>query len=186
MAKKEEQGKVTLERTYIIPLSRELLKVPYYRKAKKAVRTVRAFMQKHMKSPDVLIGRHLNMKLWQHGIKNPPKNVKVSATKDDKGVVRVELFGAPIDAPKKKEEKKTAKPAQDIKPVSEKTEQKESQQEKAQEMEKEDVKELKKELPKRQHHAKKQPKEPHTEEMHPRAPAQSAQSPPHPAHRARH
>src|SRR3989338_6839017 len=101
MAKKEqkqEAGKA-LERVYTIPRSRELLKVPYYRKAKKAGRVVRAFLEKHMKSNDVKIGRHLNMKIWEHGIKNPPKNIKVTASKDASGVVKAELFGA-VDKPK--------------------------------------------------------------------------------------
>ena len=106
---KEESSKVVLERTYTIPLSRELLKVPAYKKAKKAVRTVQAFIRKHMKAEKVLVGQHLNMKLWEHGIKNPPKNIKVTTTKDDKGVVRVELFGAPKEEPKKESKVKPAK-----------------------------------------------------------------------------
>src|SRR3989338_1810706 len=90
---KQETGKA-LERTYTIPLSRELLKVPYYRKAKKAGRVVRAFIEKHMKSDNVKIGRHLNMKIWENGIKNPPKNIKVTVSKDSTGMVKAELFGA--------------------------------------------------------------------------------------------
>src|SRR3989344_4468825 len=100
MAKKKEESKQVLERTYNIPLRRETLKAPPYRKAKKAARAVREFLQKHMKSDNVLIGRYLNMKLWEHGMKNPPHHVKVVATKDDKGKVVAELVGAPKDVPK--------------------------------------------------------------------------------------
>jgi len=92
-----------LERTYTIPLRREYLKTPKYRRAKKAVRAVREFMQKHMKTEEVLIGPKLNMALWANGIRNPPHHVKVNATKNNEGEVRVELFGFEF---KKKEIKK--------------------------------------------------------------------------------
>ena len=94
-----------LDRTYTIPLRREYMKVPKYRRAKKAVRAVREFMQKHMKSEDVLVGPKLNMAIWARGIKNPPHHVKVSAIKNDDGEVRVELFGFEF---KKKEPKAKA------------------------------------------------------------------------------
>lgn len=96
-----------LERTYVIPLRREYLKVPKYRRAKKAVRGVREFIIKHMKSEDVLLGPKLNMSIWARGIKNPPSQVKVSAIKNDEGQVRVELLGFEFvkkEAKKKKEE----------------------------------------------------------------------------------
>ncbi len=174
MAKKEqkqEAGKA-LERTYTIPLSRELLKVPYYRKAKKAGRVVRAFLEKHMKSTDVKIGRHLNMKIWENGIKNPPKNIKVTASKDASGVVKAELFGA-VDKLReskmkpKKGEAKTGAPAT----LEAKTEEKDAKAEKAAEVEKEEIKELKKELPIKQHHDPHvQPKEHEKQDIQQRAP----------------
>ncbi|HIH92184.1 TPA: hypothetical protein HA281_05250 [Candidatus Woesearchaeota archaeon] len=176
---KEESSKVVLERTYTIPLSRELLKVPAYKKAKKAVRTVQAFIRKHMKAEKVLVGQHLNMKLWEHGIKNPPKNIKVTTTKDDKGVVRVELFGAPKEEPKKESKVKPAKKIveAEAKPLEEAVagkaggeKPKEAREEEAEKDEKEDIAEQKKELSQTHHHAPKQPKEAHFEDIHPRAP----------------
>lgn len=101
-----------LERTYIIPLRREILKVPKYKRAQKAVKAVRIFLMKHMKSDDVKIGRYINLKLHEHGRKNPPVRVNVKAIKDSKGVVRAELVGAPEEKIKeetKKEEKKEIK-----------------------------------------------------------------------------
>ncbi len=167
----KEDFKVVLERTYTIPLSRELLKVPAYKKAKKAVRTVQAFIKKHMKAEKVLVGQHLNMKLWENGIKNPPKNIKVITTKDDKGTVWVELFDLPKEK-LKKEPKTKAKKVVDVeaKPVEEKSEQKAEQAKKAEEQEKEEIQELKKELPKAHHHAQKQPKVPVPQENRQQAP----------------
>lgn len=93
MAKKETNP-ITLERTYTIPLRREFLKVANWRRTEKAVTAVKEFMVRHMKSKNVKIGKAVNEELWKHGIKNPPHHIKVIATKDDKGMVKVELFGA--------------------------------------------------------------------------------------------
>ncbi len=82
-----------LERIYTIPLRKQAMKVPMYRRAKKAVRTVREFLSKHMKSDDVRLGSMLNLELWKRGMKNPPMIIKVTAVKDDKGAVKAELFG---------------------------------------------------------------------------------------------
>jgi large subunit ribosomal protein L31e len=97
---------MALERTYTIPLRKGWLKAARYRRAKKAVNTVKEFLVRHMKSDDVRLGTHLNLEIWKHGMKNPPSRVKVNVSKDDKGVVRAELFGAPKFEEKKAEEKK--------------------------------------------------------------------------------
>ena len=98
--KKEEASKTILERVYTIPLRRETQKVPPFRKANKAAKTVREFISKHMKSDNVLIGKYLNLKLWERGAKSPPHHIKVNAVKDDKGKVFVELVDAPKEKPK--------------------------------------------------------------------------------------
>ncbi len=97
----------TLERTYIIPLRKQVNKSPMYKRAKKAVTTVRNFLEKHMKSDDVKLGGMINRMLWKQGIKNPPGKIKVTAVKDDKGIVKAELFGHTYVEKKKvvKEEK---------------------------------------------------------------------------------
>lgn len=177
MAKKEETSKIILERTYNIPLRSETLKAPSYRKAKKAINAVRGFIFQHMKSSDIKIGKYLNLKIWEHGIKNPPHHVKITAAKDDKGKVFVELVGAPKEEPKA-EEKKTGKKTE-TKPESKveaefkeiKEESKENKEEKAEaakEIEKEEINEMKKEYPKM--HAPKMPSQPKNQQVHPTAP----------------
>ncbi len=96
---------MVLERTYTIPLRKGWLKAPRYRRAKKAVNTVKEFLIRHMKSEDVRLGTHLNLEIWKHGMQNPPSRVKVNVSKDDKDVVRAELFGAKIE--RKVKEKKS-------------------------------------------------------------------------------
>lgn len=179
MAKKEEKSKPVLERVYTIPLRRETLKVPFYKKANKAAKAVREFISKHMKSDDLVIGKYLNMGIWSHGMKNPPHHVKVNAVKDDKGKVFVEL----VDAPKEKEkveekksvkkEEKTIKEAEFKEKPEEKLEKeveeiKEEKAEEAKKIEKEEIKELSKEHPKQ--HKPKMPAKPRMQEARPTAP----------------
>lgn len=97
MAKQEK----LLERTYTIPLRREFLKVAKWKRSNKAVRAAKQFLQRHMKSENVRLGMSINELLWSQGNKNPPPRVKVIATKDEKGLVKAELFGF-----KTKEEKR--------------------------------------------------------------------------------
>lgn len=103
------------ERTYTIPLRKEWLRTGHYRRTKRAVNAIRSFLVKHMKAEpeNVKLGRHLNLEMWKHGIKNPPGKIKVNVTKDDKGIVKAELFGAPKETPKveKAPAKKPAAPA---------------------------------------------------------------------------
>jgi ribosomal protein L31E len=104
-----------IERTYTIPLRREWLKSVKYKRAKKAVRAIREFLMRHMKVEEmdnIKLGKYLNLILWSHGIKNPPSRVKVNVIKDDKGIVRAEIVGAPVEKKKEEKPKKGAKPGE--------------------------------------------------------------------------
>ncbi|MFA6461557.1 MAG: 50S ribosomal protein L31e [Candidatus Woesearchaeota archaeon] len=114
----EKADKILLERTYNVPLRKGYLKAPNWKRTNKAVNTLREFLAKHMKSENVKISKALNDKLWLHGIKNPPHHVKVTVTKDEKGVVRAELFGAKETAAKKAKNKTEKKKAPVKKEVS--------------------------------------------------------------------
>ncbi|HLC62345.1 MAG TPA: 50S ribosomal protein L31e [Candidatus Nanoarchaeia archaeon] len=177
MAKKEEAPKIVLERNYNIPLRIATLKSPFHKKAKKAISTVKIFISKHMKTKEVKIGQFLNLKIWEHGMRNPPNLVKVTATKDDKGVVFVELVGAPKPQPKveetkksgKKESKPEGKVEAEFKEIKEETKEiKEEKAEEAKEIQKEEIKEMQKEHPKM--HPPKMPSQPKVSQTHPTAP----------------
>lgn len=105
-----------MERTYIVPLRKEWLKAPKYRRAKKATTALREFIAKHMKAEVVRILPDLNVAVWSRGMKNPPHKIKINVIKDDKGIVVAQLFGKPFEQPKveekptKKAVKKAAKP----------------------------------------------------------------------------
>jgi len=89
--KKQEEAKAGLERVYTIPLRRDIIKKPVYQRSNKAVRLIKEFMVKHMKSDKILIDHKVNELVWARGAKNPPGKVKVKAVKDSDGKVRVLL-----------------------------------------------------------------------------------------------
>ena len=97
--KKNEAPKIELEREYIVPLKKGSLNVPRYRRAKKAVKTLKEFLARHMRVENrdlrkVKIDIYLNNELWFRGIKKPANKIKVKAVKRD-GIVYVELAEVP-------------------------------------------------------------------------------------------
>jgi large subunit ribosomal protein L31e len=100
-----------IEREYIIPLRRRWKIVPRYQRANKAVKAIKEFLVRHMKIRDrdlnkIKIDRYLNETLWQRGIKNPPKKIKVLAVKEG-DIVKVSAVELPknIKFKKLREEK---------------------------------------------------------------------------------
>jgi len=185
MAKKEEEPKTVLERTYNVPLRRRFRYVPQYKKAKKAVTTLKVFLIKHMKPASdekgriqLKIGKYLNDALWKHGMKNPPHHIKITATKNDKGVVFAELEGAPVAKPKEEKGKKTKEEKKEVK----KEETKEKKEVKPKESSKEEVKEEKPKAKEKAPEVKKEepkteaPKEPKPEEKEGKSPQSSSEA----------
>lgn len=119
-----------LEREYIIPLKREWMKVPSYKRARKAVKTIKQFIAHHMKVTDrdiskVKLDVYLNNELWSRGSRYAPSRVRVKAIRKD-GNITVTFADVPAfvaftkekaerrhkKAEKKKEEKAEEKPAE--------------------------------------------------------------------------
>jgi len=92
----EEKTKTTvLEREYVIPLRREWLKLPEYRRAGRAAKAIKQFIAKHMKVPErdtdkVKLDIYLNHAIWARGVRHPPAKIKVKARKEG-DIVKVEL-----------------------------------------------------------------------------------------------
>lgn len=108
------------ERTYIIPLRKAILRVPKYKRAKRAVNEMRRFLKRHLKTETVKIGKHLNEHIWHRGIRNPPTKIKVNAILDEEGVGHAELFGKPLILKKEEEKKKKDEKPKEEKPKAEK------------------------------------------------------------------
>jgi len=97
--KDKKEDLIELEREYIVPLKRGSLKVPRYKRAKKAVKVLKEFLAKHMKVENrdlrkVKIDINLNNEIWFRGIKKPTNKIKVKAVKKG-GIVYVELAEVP-------------------------------------------------------------------------------------------
>jgi len=146
------------ERTYNIPLRKEWLKVPSYKRTSKAVRALKQFMQKHMKTEYIKIGKYLNKEMWKNGYRNPPHKISVTAKwieEKDKKYVKVELVGAPEE--EKKEEKKKGI-LDKIKGEKKEEEKEEAKEEKKEEVKEEKKTEKKEDKSKKEHKKKEAPK----------------------------
>jgi len=81
------------ERIFIVPL-RDVLDAPRTQRAPRAIKVIRAHVARHMKIDveDVWLDTPINEKIWEKGIENPPKRIKVKATKfKDQDLVEVTL-----------------------------------------------------------------------------------------------
>ena len=88
-----------LEREYVVPLRREWLKIPRYRRAGRAAKALKQFIAKHMKVEErdvekVKVDMYLNNELWFRGRAKPPARIKVKARKEN-GIVHVTLAEVP-------------------------------------------------------------------------------------------
>lgn len=116
-------------RTYTIPLRRDFVKAPKWRRSKRAVNFIQSFLERHTKKEDVKIGRWLNELVWKHGAKNPPSRVRVNVTVKD-NTATAELVDLPpkakriIEAEKKAAEEAEKKKSKKTEAVPEETEEK--------------------------------------------------------------
>ncbi len=78
------------ERIYVVPLH-GARRGKGYRRTKRAVRVLRDFVSKHMKSDDVKIMPEVNEKVWEDGIRSPPRRLRVKVLKNEENQVRVYL-----------------------------------------------------------------------------------------------
>ena len=103
---KEEPKTDKIEREYIINIRREIKKAPIYKRAPKAIRTIKEFLARHMKIRDrdlskIKLDRYLNEFLWARGIRNPKTRIKVKAIKEG-DIVTAELSELPNELKFKK------------------------------------------------------------------------------------
>lgn len=78
------------EHIYVIPL-RDVKRTPRWKRANTAIKDIRGFLGKHMKSGDVKLDRSINEKVWERGSQKPPRRIRVRAMKFEDGNVQAEL-----------------------------------------------------------------------------------------------
>ena len=110
------------DRTYNVPLGRAWIYTKQ-RRSKRAVKLLREFAIRHGKSEQVKISEEISEQIWENGIRNPPRKIKVRLVKDKDGLVTVNtLESAKTEV---KEIEKKEEPIIDIKPELEDKEVKE-------------------------------------------------------------
>ena len=87
----EFDEEIAEERIYTIPLAKGFKKAKNWKRTKKAVKILREFIDRHMKPEAVYISQEVNERLWENGIRNPPRKIRVRVTKTVEGLVRVLL-----------------------------------------------------------------------------------------------
>lgn len=89
-----EEKVEALTRVYVVPLG-VAFEAPPYRRAKVAVRLIREFTKRHMKATEVSIEPDVNLQVWAHGIKRPPRRLRLEMERDEDGLVSVRLAPEP-------------------------------------------------------------------------------------------
>ncbi|MEM0437800.1 MAG: 50S ribosomal protein L31e [Candidatus Micrarchaeia archaeon] len=99
-----------MERIYNVSLSKVYSIGRHRERARKAIKMVRGFAARHMKTPEekVVIGMDVNELIWQNGMQRPPRKLRLKMLKDKDGTVMVSLEAA-AKAPVVKKEKDAAK-----------------------------------------------------------------------------
>lgn len=80
------------EHIYIIPL-RDTKRAPRWKRSNAAIRDIRKYLARHMKSTDIKLDRSINEKVWERGAEKPPTKIRIRAMKMEDGQVQAELTG---------------------------------------------------------------------------------------------
>jgi len=86
--KAEEEIEVVEEKLYTVNFRKAWI-TPRGKRVPRAVRMLRDFVKRHMKTEDVIISNEINEKLWSRSIKKPPRKLRVRVVKDKEGNVIV-------------------------------------------------------------------------------------------------
>jgi len=83
----KERGEGILERVYTISI--DIKNIPKKQRARRAMKEIELFIEKHMKSDSVWVDNRINELVWERGAEKPPSKIKVKATKFEDGLVEV-------------------------------------------------------------------------------------------------
>ncbi len=86
----KENKEIVEERIYTIPLTKAWSS-PKRTRTPRAMRVLKDFIRKHMKSEDLLISTEVNEFLWSKGIEGSPRKIRIKAVRDADIVVTVYL-----------------------------------------------------------------------------------------------
>ncbi len=159
---------IKIEREYIIPLRRAWVNVPEYKRARKAVMTIKKFIARHMKVDDrniknVKLDVYLNNEIWFRGHSKPPAKIKVKAIKEG-DIVQVKFAETPqyvnflkiknLKAHKKAEVKKPEEKREESAQEQQTEEQKTNEKEKEKAVEQQNIKQAEQQTKAQKHTTK--------------------------------
>jgi len=108
MMETDVKPQIVKEMMYTVPLKYAWCG-PHNDRTRKAVTILKKFLIKHMKSENVHLTEELNEELWKHGMKNPPRRIKIRAVLLSTGEIWATLPESKFPFEKKKEEEKIEK-----------------------------------------------------------------------------
>ncbi|MEW6044290.1 MAG: 50S ribosomal protein L31e [Thermoproteota archaeon] len=109
------------ERVYTINLGKVWLS-PNNQRAKRAINMIREFATHHMKTEQIKIDQDLSQTVWKHGIRSPPRKIRVKMAKTEEGYVLVSPYE------EEKVEEKVEEIPKEVKPKEPETKVEEVQQ----------------------------------------------------------
>jgi len=86
----EKDENVVEERVYTIPLKHAWV-APIKKRTPRAMRILKDFMKKNMKTESLIISGEVNEYIWSKGIEGTPRRIRVRAVRDKEDVVKVYL-----------------------------------------------------------------------------------------------
>jgi large subunit ribosomal protein L31e len=90
-AENKFEEEIQEERIYTVPLAKLWGNTFKGKKTKKAMKCLHEFVTQHMKPEVIYIDPEVNRRLWENGIRNPPRKLRIRVTKSTEGLVRVYL-----------------------------------------------------------------------------------------------
>jgi large subunit ribosomal protein L31e len=81
------------ERIYTIPFSKVVYgrKIPRAKRTPRAMRHLRSFIQRHLRSENIVITSEVNEFMWTRGIQHPPRRIRIRAVKTEDDIVTIFL-----------------------------------------------------------------------------------------------
>lgn len=87
------EDSVIEERIYTVPFSKVVYgrRIPRKKRTPRAMRHLKAFIQRHLRSDNVIITAEVNEVMWTRGIQYPPRRIRVRVVKTEDDIVTVFL-----------------------------------------------------------------------------------------------
>jgi len=94
MVDKKSRSKEVVTREYTINLHKRLHGISFKKRAPRAVKEIKQFAAKMMKTPDVRLDVKLNKAVWRKGVRNVPMRmrIQISRRRNDDEDAKEELY----------------------------------------------------------------------------------------------